>query len=194
MVNKKEKIDPRILRTRKLLRDAFIELLLEMDIKKISVNRLAEKATINRVTFYLHYKDITDMMDKMADDMVEDISNVIEEARVNRTSNQPTGEVLAKCLEYIAVNANFYKVVLTTRGVPLFKDRLMQLLVEKIMSGIENRGSESFGEKAGIQKEILIWYDSSALIGTIVAWLKNDMPYSPNYLAQQFALIHNRHK
>ncbi|UOQ48625.1 TetR/AcrR family transcriptional regulator [Gracilibacillus caseinilyticus] len=194
MVKTKEKVDPRIIRTRQLLRDAFIDLLLEMDIKKISVNRLAERATINRVTFYLHYKDITDMMDKMADDMVEDISSVIEEARINRTSKQPTGEVLSKCLEHIAANANFYKVVLTTRGVPVFKDRLMQLLVDKIMSGIENRGNESFAEKASIQKEILIWYDSSALIGTIVAWLRNDMPYSPNYLAQQFALIHNRHK
>src|SRR5690348_3590113 len=60
--------DPRIVRTRKMLRDALVELLEEMDIEKISVNRLTQRATINRVTFYLHYRDISDMLEKMADD------------------------------------------------------------------------------------------------------------------------------
>ena len=61
--------DPRVLRTRQLIRDAFIDLLQEIDLEKITVNRIAERATINRVTFYLHYRDIPDMLEKMADDM-----------------------------------------------------------------------------------------------------------------------------
>ncbi len=77
MDNRTSRTDPRILRTRQLLKDAFVELLQEMDIEKISVNRIAERATINRVTFYLHYRDIPDMMEKMADEMIEDINRIL---------------------------------------------------------------------------------------------------------------------
>ncbi|MCM3716176.1 TetR-like C-terminal domain-containing protein [Halalkalibacter oceani] len=59
-------------------------------------------------------------------------------------------------------------------------------------NGEESKGRESKLLKAGIQMEVFIWYDSAALIGTIVAWLKNDMPYTPAFLAKQIYLIHNR--
>lgn len=72
-----QRLDPRVLRTRQLLKNALVELLEEMEIEKISVNRIAERAGINRVTFYLHYRDLPDMLEKMADEMVEDIYKVV---------------------------------------------------------------------------------------------------------------------
>lgn len=65
--------DPRIIRTRQLIRDAFIDLLGEIQLEKITVNRIAERATINRVTFYLHYRDIPELLEKLADDMINEI-------------------------------------------------------------------------------------------------------------------------
>lgn len=41
----------------------------------------------------------------------------------------------------------------------------------------------------GIQSDISIWYSSSALIGTITAWLRKDMPYTPQYLAMQLSKL-----
>ncbi|MFL6518236.1 MAG: TetR/AcrR family transcriptional regulator, partial [Bacillus sp. (in: firmicutes)] len=45
--NATPRVDPRILRTRQLIKDAFIDLLQEMEINKITVNRIADRATIN---------------------------------------------------------------------------------------------------------------------------------------------------
>ncbi|QDP39511.1 TetR/AcrR family transcriptional regulator [Radiobacillus deserti] len=190
----KEQLDPRIIRTRQLLRNAFVELLKEMDIEKISVNRLTERATINRVTFYLHYKDIPDMLERMADDMITDISSSIEnvEEAASTASKDMDRQIMVNFLEHIEKNKEFYKVILTSRRIPIFRDRLLQLITDKIMSRMETRGKDSFVSKVGIQPDILIWYDSSAIIGTIVAWLRNDLPYSPTYLANQFYLLHNR--
>ncbi|WP_010650392.1 TetR/AcrR family transcriptional regulator [Oceanobacillus massiliensis] len=194
MDNKKKRIDPRILRTRQLLKDALVELLQEMDIEKITVNRLAERATINRVTFYLHYKDIQDMVEKMADEMVQEISVVMSQTYSTdvEASSDQDWSLMASFLEYISENAKFYKVLLTSKSVPVFRDSLLKLLKDKIVSRVESKGSQSVIRKAGIQDDILIWYDSSALIGTIVAWLKNDMPYTPSFMAKQFYLLHNR--
>jgi AcrR family transcriptional regulator len=87
MENSPPKTDPRVLRTRQLLRDAVIDLMEEMSIEKITVNRIAERAKINRVTFYLHYKDIPDMLERMADDMAEDILQVVGSYTENREAS-----------------------------------------------------------------------------------------------------------
>jgi AcrR family transcriptional regulator len=74
---KPKQTDPRVLRTRQLIRGAFVDLLEEVDLEKITVNRITERATINRVTFYLHYRDIPDMLDKMADDIISEMQAVL---------------------------------------------------------------------------------------------------------------------
>ncbi|WP_127531666.1 TetR/AcrR family transcriptional regulator [Paenibacillus kobensis] len=190
MENRKQTTDPRIVRTRQLIREAFVELLQEMDIEKISVNRIAERATINRVTFYLHYKDIPDMMDKMADEMIDHITRILNGPADAAWTPKTEGEwpLLEKLLEHIAENSKFYKVVLASRRTPIFTERLLRLLTGIITDRIERIGSD-YLTAAGIQKDIAIWYSSSALIGTIVSWLRKDMPYSPRYLAEQFRLI-----
>lgn len=54
-VDKKE--DPRILRTRGLLREALGSLLREKSFEAITVGEITERATLNRVTFYAHFAD-----------------------------------------------------------------------------------------------------------------------------------------
>lgn len=190
MDNKTPRTDPRIIRTRQLLRDAFVELLEEMDIEKISVNRLAERATINRVTFYLHYRDIPDMLVKMADDMIEDIRQVLDNTKLNlKSAEEEEWQMLVSLLEHIAKHAKFYKVILASNRTTIFTDRLLTLHTELVTERIERMGSDSFISTANIQKDIAIWYGSSALIGTIIAWLRKDMPYTPHFLAKQFYLL-----
>ena len=57
--------DPRVKRTRKLLQDAFMELLGEKSFHAISVQDIAERATLNRATFYAHFEDKYALMDYM---------------------------------------------------------------------------------------------------------------------------------
>ena len=52
-----EKLDPRIRRTRGLLQDALKRLLEEKEFDKITIQDIAEAATLNRATFYAHYPD-----------------------------------------------------------------------------------------------------------------------------------------
>ena len=52
-----QKLDPRIRRTRGLLQDALKRLLEEKEFDKITIQDIAEAATLNRATFYAHYPD-----------------------------------------------------------------------------------------------------------------------------------------
>ncbi|TDK65088.1 TetR/AcrR family transcriptional regulator [Bacillus salipaludis] len=181
------RIDPRILRTRQLIKEALIDLLQEVDINKITVNRIAERATINRVTFYLHYKDIPDMLEKMAQEMAEDIESIMGCTTYDQNSDKNIDFVkLETLLEYIAENDKFYKVVLNSRRSPIFTERLLTILTKAITEKTANNKLETSNN---IPRDIAIWYGSSALIGTIVAWLRNDMPYTPQFLAKQLSRL-----
>lgn len=51
------KNDPRVIRTRQLIQDAFLELIKKRDFEDITIADIAEKATVNRATFYAHFQD-----------------------------------------------------------------------------------------------------------------------------------------
>jgi AcrR family transcriptional regulator len=158
-----------------------------MEISKITVNKLAERATINRVTFYLHYRDIQDMLEKMAQEMVEDIEKIMTSTEnASDSSDDIEWLKLLALLEYIADNAKFYKVVLGSRRTPIFTERLLNTLSDKITVRTEN---DSLLATKDIPKDIAIWYGSSALIGTIVKWLHRDMPYTPQFLAKRLYML-----
>lgn len=182
----KTKVDPRIIRTRQLIKDAFIDLLQEMDLNKITVNRIAERATVNRVTFYLHYRDIQDMMENMAKEMGEKLGLIMRDSTTYKSIEETDSVKLLNLLEHIAENAKFYKVVLASTKTPIFTEQLLKIITETIT---KRREVDSLHIKTDIQKDIIIWYGSSALIGTIISWLRNDMPYTPQYLAKQLSLL-----
>lgn len=61
----KTKIDPRIIRTRKLIMDAFIQLSTKKDFKDITIKDITKEATVNRATFYYHFMDKYDLLEKV---------------------------------------------------------------------------------------------------------------------------------
>ncbi|RUL50791.1 TetR/AcrR family transcriptional regulator [Lysinibacillus antri] len=64
------KTDPRILRTRKLIMDAFIELSGKKEFKEITVKDITTEATVNRATFYYHFEDIYDLLEKVLSEVL----------------------------------------------------------------------------------------------------------------------------
>ena len=59
-----EKLDPRVKRTRSLILGSFSELLAEKGFESISVQDVTDKAQINRATFYAHFVDKYDLLDR----------------------------------------------------------------------------------------------------------------------------------
>jgi len=57
--------DPRILRSRRMLMDALASLLMKKEFEDISVQEIANEATLNRATFYLHYADKNALLEAM---------------------------------------------------------------------------------------------------------------------------------
>lgn len=59
-----EPVDRRVRKTRRQLRECLITLLKEKKVQDITVRELTDMADLNRGTFYLHYKDVFDLLEK----------------------------------------------------------------------------------------------------------------------------------
>jgi AcrR family transcriptional regulator len=60
-----ETTDPRILRSRRMLMEALAKLLTRKEFNDISIQEIADEATLNRATFYLHYRDKNALLQAM---------------------------------------------------------------------------------------------------------------------------------
>jgi AcrR family transcriptional regulator len=65
--------DPRILRSRRMLMDSLARLLSKKEFDDISIQEIADEATLNRATFYLHYPDKSALLQAMTDVRFRDL-------------------------------------------------------------------------------------------------------------------------
>lgn len=65
MLSTVEKIDPRVVRTRKLLIDAFLDILGEKGFDDMTIQDITARATVNRATFYAHFSDKYALLDEI---------------------------------------------------------------------------------------------------------------------------------
>ncbi len=77
--------DPRMIRTRKLIMDSFIELSGQKEFKDITIKDITTEAQINRATFYYHFEDIYDLLEKVLSEvlLVNLNGDVYENGRLN---------------------------------------------------------------------------------------------------------------
>jgi AcrR family transcriptional regulator len=64
--NAAETTDPRIVRSRHMLMESLAKLLIHNNFDDISIQEIADEATLNRATFYLHYADKNALLQAMA--------------------------------------------------------------------------------------------------------------------------------
>src|ERR1700756_5042463 len=60
-----ENTDPRVLRSRQMLMESLLRLLTHKEFDEISIQEIADEATLNRATFYLHYPDKNALLQAM---------------------------------------------------------------------------------------------------------------------------------
>ena len=84
----------------------FIELLEKEDIQDITVNEICLVAHINRSTFYNHFHDIYDVLDRIMDAHVEKISRLFHKHPASKNGK----ENLKIILDYMKENQLFYRV------------------------------------------------------------------------------------
>ena len=108
-----KKLDPRVVKTRTNLRKALVYLMQNEKIDSISVQKITETAHITRGTFYLHYKDKKDFVQKAMDEI---ITEFFDSVMVNSDTlvNGKTVQLMSlnKAFDYIEKNSDIFTILL----------------------------------------------------------------------------------
>ncbi len=178
----KNKLDPRIIRTRKLLREALIALVAEQGYDKIMIQDIAERATLNRATFYLHYKEKDELLYDCAQVLFEEmlaglqLRNTPPTEMLQRLNNP---ETLIPLFQHFKTYAHFYKVVLGAKGVPSFATSVREYFADTFKSLMMGQLRT---ENTGLS-EVMVHFISAGILGLVAWWLENDLPYSPEAMS-----------
>ncbi len=78
METKEKKEDRRVQRTKKAIKNAFLKILAEKELEKISVKEIAERADVDRKTIYNYYNGVYDILDDLENELAQDFEKAIE--------------------------------------------------------------------------------------------------------------------
>lgn len=84
MTSQPKTTDRRVLRTKKNIRQTFLQLLSEKSLTQLTVKELSEQADINRKTFYMYYSNIEEILSELEDELVQKLVLVFEKELFER--------------------------------------------------------------------------------------------------------------
>ncbi len=177
-MNQPENTDRRIRRTKALLTDAFLSLLKTKSFNDITVKELCETADVNRGTFYLHYKDIYEMMERLEEEIVTRFEEVLTLHTPEELGSDPN-ELLYDLFVFIAEHADLCQTLLGQYGDISFLMKIKSIFHDRFW----NVWLHTFYEEDRSRYEYSYNFIVSGCIGLIETWLSLGHRESPEEMA-----------
>lgn len=179
--------DLRILRTKKAIYGAFIEILGEKGLEAITIKDITTKANINRATFYHHFQDKYDLLEQCEQSIIEKINQIMFESDILEWDHpravKQYHQVLTKLLKYIHSQAPFLQALLGPKGDLSFQEKIKTILAESLFK------NKKVIENHSVPSQYLISYLASAHLGIIQQWLQGEGKETPEKIAKIFSTL-----
>lgn len=159
------RMDRRVERTRRSLRDAFFALAREQPLESISVSDIADRAGINRSTYYQHYSDkdtlLADALDAVIDDALGQTDDPIDDTEGER--------IFRIYLRHVQEHAALYRVLLGEAGSAAIQVRMAHRL-ETLLLQVFQRESMPIS-LAALPPQVAAAALAGSAVATVRAWL-----------------------
>ncbi len=174
MMTKQE--DRRVQRTRQLLEHALIELSVEKGYEKVTVQDIVDRANVGRTTFYAHYQDKEELLNKS---LAGFIGSLLQE--LEQESDQSELLPVLTIFRHVAEIAPFY---LAFNAIQMLHEKSLQQLVILIKQRLKTL--ETAGQAVNMPHDILANYFAGALLALLTWWLRSKKPFSAEEMAGMF--------
>lgn len=154
--------------TKKVVKDSFLSLLKDRPMEKITVTEICKLADINRGTFYQHYQDIYDLLNKIELDSYQQLT------MLQKQGNQSLREILFSTVSWVYQEREVCRALLGENGDPDFLKKSLLLFKETsfdILMNKENNKRKEF--------EFIYSYFTSGYLGILQVWIENNFSDSP---------------
>lgn len=169
-----KKEDFRVKRTKKNIKEGFMTLMKDKPYNKITIKEITEKAEVNRNTFYLHYLDKDDLLDKLMNDSFQKMTDRMKTDQVMNI-RELNYDIFYKVVmnQFIAVEEDleFFNLILGDDSIPYLQSKFVNVIKTHMSQGQKKDDMVKL-------KLAYIEYLSSGLTGLIKFWLKNKSQYT----------------
>ncbi len=181
-----EKKDLRIVRTQNLIIEAMKSLMKTKKFDKIKVKDITSEANINRSTFYYHFGDKYDLLNKILDNELENLIQNHDIINLNNDVKEYGNQGILHLLRYFNNNASFYNNAFEIEGYDALQKYFRKRIKELFLMWIKELACN---DKPSVSKEFLAEFYTSAYTAIVIDWLKNNMDESPEEVFFQLKTI-----
>ena len=173
---KEQVMDRRTRKTKEALLKALTTLLSQKKINKISVKEITDLADVNRGTFYLHYTDVFDMLEKIEADMFNDFNTKFETYIQGSVNRDRLLSFIHYVFNFVRANADLCKILTGPDGDYAFLEKFKNAILQ----------SKTIDEYTGkvSEYEYEMRFTISGCIGVIQSWLEKGMPEPSEKMAE----------
>lgn len=172
MFEKKE--DRRIGKTKRAIKNAFINLLAEKDINDISVTDVAAAADVDRKTIYNYYSGVYAVQEEIESEFVDKLSEVLKEVV---TSIDNPFRIFEKMTEVLNQNLEFYSRLMKVDANSHLLRKIRQVLQENLKETLMHTPVKDCPEI-----EMISQYITSGMVAVYQSWFN-----SPNQSLKDFS-------
>lgn len=167
-------MDRRIKYTKKVIKDTFLSLLVQKDIKKITVSEICKIADINRATFYRYYLDVYDLLDKIQEEFVQELK------KASMITNDENISTFSKdLLNVFLENKELVKILFNTTNNIFSLNDILEVAYEKCkakwLEDLPNLKEEDI--------EYATVFIFNGALGVVNYWIKNNFDKDVNKIS-----------
>lgn len=183
-----KKEDRRIGRTRRLLQDALIDLMVEKGYESLTVKDIVDRANVGRSTFYAHYPDVRELLLSRLRELEAFLAEQHRAAAAS--SAEPTERIFGysrAVFEHAASHSRIWRAIVGREGGTIVINELHRMLLNlirgEVRSLLPRRGRPT------IPADVVSEYAVSALQGLLVWWLDDGMRYPAAEIDRMFRAL-----
>lgn len=162
--------DRRQVRTKRRIREAFTELVMEKDIDKITIKELAERADIDRKTFYLHYAGVGDVLEEIQNELLAKVDHLLTDFDLFRPDFDAQG-FFRRLNAVIDRNSDFYRRLLVADRYSFYYVKLKASMKEVLRERYLQAAKKTEGSP--VKLDLYAEYATSGIMAIYVDWLKH---------------------
>lgn len=171
-------------RSRRMIREAFLELLDEKEFGKITVTDITNRADLNRSTFYAHYPDVRGVVEEIQDEIINKNMELIRQIKYRNIIKDPLPYLNSICVT-LEENMQLYSKMGHTADVHLHLDKYRRVIVEDVLQHPEIpeeiRNAQFF--------KIRIHFFIGGIMNTYQQWAEGNLDATLTEISQEIATL-----
>ena len=167
--------DRRVQRTRQLLQDALVSLMVEKGYETTTVQDIIDRANVGRATFYSHFADKNTLLTSRLDDLRAYLSQQQRQASSTGGGRVPALGFSLAMLEHARSHLPLYRSIVGKQSGAFVIQRIHRLVADLVRKNLASTGSIKPGER----RELVAEYLAGAFMGLMTWWLESGAKHDP---------------